>query len=244
MNLNLNISREFGSSGAVAATTPQTIFGSLAWWYRADLGVTVATGVSTWADQSGNNVNMAQASGPAQPALIASAINGQPAVRADGISQVLSATWARVAPGTQPFYLCFVAKQISWVALNCLAGDFGATGMFISADPASPQIDMFNTTNANAVSATLGTYLRIEMQFTGSTADYMKAGSAAAVTGANSGNNAGGGTLQLFNRGGSVGGRYGNWEIAEAFGYLGTASGGQRSSNDTYITGRYGAGLT
>lgn len=35
--------------------------------HRTDVGITIATGVSVWADQSGNAANWTQASGPAQP---------------------------------------------------------------------------------------------------------------------------------------------------------------------------------
>lgn len=56
------------------AWTPKFISG-LQLWLRADLGVTIATGVSAWADQSGTgdaNKNVTQATGSKQPTLNAS----------------------------------------------------------------------------------------------------------------------------------------------------------------------------
>lgn len=48
-------------------------------WLRSDLGITLATGVSAWADQSGNGYNVSQATGSARPTYAASGgPNGRP----------------------------------------------------------------------------------------------------------------------------------------------------------------------
>lgn len=224
-----------------AATTPLTILGSLAWWVRADLGITIGTGVSAWADQSGNGVNFSQGTGAAQPAFIASAVNGQPAVRGDGIDDVLSATWARAAPGTQPFYVWCIFKQVSWVPSDCLLGDFNATGFTIEQVGVSPALIQACSSIGNSNAAgTVGSYFRLESQNTNSVADYLKIG-ATNVTGTNSGNSAGTGTMQLFALGN--GSLIGNFEIAEAFAFLGAPTAPQRAALDAYCTARYGAGL-
>lgn len=49
-------------------------------WLRADRGVTVATGVSSWADQSGNGNHVVQATSSRQPALMSSLYNGLPGI--------------------------------------------------------------------------------------------------------------------------------------------------------------------
>jgi len=227
---------------AAAPTTPLTILGSLAWWVRADLGITTGTGVSAWADQSGNGVNFTQGTGASQPTLVAGAINGQPAVQFDGVDDRMNATLARVAPGTQPFYLWMVLKQITWTAGVRIVGDFVVSGCFIFQNSASPQIAQHNGANANSgAGAAVGSYARVEAQFTNTVGDYVKRG-ATNSTGGNALNNAGGGTWQLGARGDSAGAPA-NIEIAEAFLFLGTPSAGQRSSLDAYCTGRYGAGL-
>jgi len=93
--------------GGPAIFTPRSIPGLVA-WYRADLGVTIATGVSGWADQSGTgdaNKNLAQATGSAQPTRNASdaAYNNQSTLSfASASSQCMtSGTWASAL--AQPF---------------------------------------------------------------------------------------------------------------------------------------------
>ena len=233
-----------GIAGPPPPVTPLTILGSAAWWVRADLGITIATGVSAWADQSGNGVDFSQGTGAAQPAFIASAINGQPAVRGDGAGDVMAATWARASPSTQPFYIWLILKQVSFAAGRTIVGDYTAPNGFIfEQSGSSPDVRMYNVSAGSVTGgATVGSYARLEAQFTGSAADYIKAGAAAAVSGVNSGVLAGGGTLQLF-KGGPSAGVASNVEIAEAFCFLGTPDAGQRAALDAYCTSRYGAGL-
>lgn len=50
-------------------------------WLRADLGVTIATGVSSWADQSGNGNHFTQGTGSRQPTVDANTVGGQPSIR-------------------------------------------------------------------------------------------------------------------------------------------------------------------
>lgn len=59
------------AGGYTAGWTPATPSGLLL-WLRADLGVTIGTGVSAWADQSGSGNNVSQATGSKQPTLNAS----------------------------------------------------------------------------------------------------------------------------------------------------------------------------
>ncbi len=222
--------------------TPLTILGNLAWWIRADLGVTIATGVSAWNDQSGNGVNFTQGSGTKQPSFAASAINGQPAITGDGSNDSLNATFARVAPGTQPFYLWLVMKQVSWTTSDSICGDFTVNGCILFQLSSSPNLGMFNASSVNANNGnSIGSFSRIESQFTNSTSDYIKVGSTS-VTGANAGNQAGGGTFQMFCRGDDST-RFGNITIAEAFCFLGTPTSQNRIDLDAYCTSRYGSGL-
>lgn len=56
-------------------------------WLRADLGITIATGVSVWADQSGNGNNATQGTPAAQPTYFASGgANGQAYMALSGAS--------------------------------------------------------------------------------------------------------------------------------------------------------------
>lgn len=95
-------------NGGALAFTPKSLPGLVA-WYRADLGVTVATGVSSWADQSGTgdaNKNLTQATGTKQPTLNTAdaAYNNQPTLsfaRAS-VQALHSGTWsaAQAQPST------------------------------------------------------------------------------------------------------------------------------------------------
>ena len=78
------------SSGG--AVTPKTLFGSrLLLWSRADLGVTLTSGVvSAWADQSTSANHWTQGTTANRPAVSASAINGKPAISFDGSNDFLA----------------------------------------------------------------------------------------------------------------------------------------------------------
>jgi hypothetical protein len=84
-----------GGSAAPPPVTPLTIFGaaSVLQWCRADLGVTVATGVSVWADQSGNGKDYLQATAANQPTLTAAdaTLNNLPTIGFDGVNDTMLA---------------------------------------------------------------------------------------------------------------------------------------------------------
>jgi hypothetical protein len=62
-------------------------------WLKADAGITLnGSAVTQWSDQSGNNVNASQPTAGQQPVLVASAVNGKPAVKFDGVNDYLTFT--------------------------------------------------------------------------------------------------------------------------------------------------------
>lgn len=72
-------------SASSPAFDPNSIAGLTA-WFKADAGVTAASGsVTAWADQSPAGL-VATASAGAEPTLVSGAINGRPALRFDGTS--------------------------------------------------------------------------------------------------------------------------------------------------------------
>jgi hypothetical protein len=134
-----------------------------------------------------------------------------------------------------------VVKPITNINLGALVSDYVAGG-FIVDQPATPGIRQYNGTSVNTNSSfAVGAYTRVEIQFTGTTADYVKVGGSAPVTGASAGNFAGGGVLSLLGNTGLV--RYFNGELARAFCKLGTPTAPQRAALDGYCTSQYGAGL-
>lgn len=102
--------------------------GGVILWLRADQGIAVATGVSSWADLSGNGNNVTQGTGANQPTLVAAsaALGGMPALSFNGTSnRLINAAFATGA--NQPFTLMLVtandaaAGTLFWV-------DFGGAG--------------------------------------------------------------------------------------------------------------------
>jgi hypothetical protein len=53
-------------------------------WVKSDAGITIDTGVTTWADQSGNTNDFSQGEGGYQPEYVTNSINGRPVVSFDG----------------------------------------------------------------------------------------------------------------------------------------------------------------
>ena len=92
--------------------------------YRADLGVTIATGISQWLDQSGNANTLTQGGGALQPTLVASVINGQPVARFGGTQNL-----ALGGPITLPaaYSILAVIRTTSVANTQTYAGDSALT---------------------------------------------------------------------------------------------------------------------
>lgn len=105
-------------SPASVAFTPSAISG-LVLWLRADLGITTATGVSQWADQSGvgdSNRNLVQATGANQPAYVTSnaGYNNKPTLHLNGTTHTMPAAgnWSVGPPSTGTmFFVCNTASS-------------------------------------------------------------------------------------------------------------------------------------
>jgi hypothetical protein len=64
-----------------AGWTPASLGSALRLWLKADTGITLnGSTVAAWADQSGNGLNLAQATGAKQPTYNATGLNSRPAV--------------------------------------------------------------------------------------------------------------------------------------------------------------------
>lgn len=81
-------------SGGASAWRP-TNLANLAFWFRADLGVTLnGSTVSAWADQSGNGRHVTQGTAAAQPTLSTSAgLGGRPSLSFDGGDRLVSSAF-------------------------------------------------------------------------------------------------------------------------------------------------------
>jgi hypothetical protein len=94
---------------------PRRIAGLAGWWDSTDNStITTSTGVSSWADKSGNGYTLTQGTGANQPTL--STINGKQAFDYNGSSQFLSSTAAGLvafASGADRPPLTFFAVSVS-----------------------------------------------------------------------------------------------------------------------------------
>lgn len=241
-------SRNAGTPATVAApVTPLTIFGQAAMpiWLRADLGITIGTGVAAWADQSGNGNNFANGTGASQFALTANdaTLNNQATVLADGVDDFIANATANL--GALPITIIMIAKQVTWTGgrFLCCSDSLASTlGLILSI--ASPGIRQINTSQVNLQNAlAIGTWGRVQAQFTNSAADLLRAlAPANDVTGGNAG--AGVATGFRLAKQGGASTAFGNVAFAEVM-VLNVIPTAQNNTDlSAYITARYGAGLT
>ena len=224
-----------------ANSTPLTIITSvpISQWVRGDLGITIATGVSQWNDQTVNARHFTQATGSAQPTYNATdaTLNNQPTLSFDGVGQLLDSTWVRTAPATTASWISAIIKQSNWTAGHGIIADKTAVTLMARQIGASPAITQVSSTSVNSNTAlAVGAWGRIEMLFTGSVSDYLKL-IATNVSGGNAGNNAGTGTRL------GAGGTFTQCSIAELVITAGAPNAGEITALDAYYTARYGAGL-
>jgi len=242
----MGIGLGFDPLGIVAASAspaaPLTLVTSVApfVFFSADMGITLDTGVSAWADQSGNGFNASQATAGSQPLLVTgdADFGGRNSVLADGTDDFLDSAWDPPAPNAQPVWFFFVFKQVTWSASRFLwGGSTGASVLCLFQTGTEPSMKMGNTTlvNENA-GATVGSAVRGQVYFSGSTSDYIKLGSSL-VTGASAGvNNAT--LLRLFSRNGST--QSINAKLACFGAWAGEPTADERAALDAWVTSYYG----
>lgn len=121
---------------------PLSILGSaIKQWVRADQGITTATGVTNWADLSGNGNDFQQATGINQPAFEAAGFNGRPSVLFDGTNDVMtcSSSLAATLPGgtDTPFSLYIEGQFVTTSSATPVMWSGGRSSA------ANPTIDLF-----------------------------------------------------------------------------------------------------
>ena len=128
-----------GSSRTAAGDVSQT---NLIFHFRADQGITTATGVSAWLDIKGSSVSLAQSTTANQPAYDSSATVNTLAdagkMTFDGTNDSLYS--ADVKKTGQPIHIFTIFNPLSWVNN---AHIFGGKGSFIfGARPADPNYEI------------------------------------------------------------------------------------------------------
>lgn len=206
-------------------------------WYRADFGITIATGVSQWLPILGGGT-LAQATAGAQPLFVASAVNGKPAVRGDGTDDVLGpVAFTRNQPET--LNLVYKSVVIGAPSVNDVILDGNAQlagGAFLS--DTTPQYYIFSGAAGALKSALVanGAYAYVTGQYNGASS-VLRANGVEVDTG-NAGATAAAG-LTLFASGGAPI-HPSNSEIAEVEIYSRLLSLSELARSDNYHRARYG----
>jgi hypothetical protein len=104
------LSTKYGLAWQSSATVPQTVADLELWLDASQItGVSEAAALATWSDASGHAHHASQASAPSRPTFRGTAMNGQPAVRFDGVDDYLGLVGA-VVSGAQARTVFFVAR--------------------------------------------------------------------------------------------------------------------------------------
>ena len=218
--------------------SPASLGSNLLAWYRADLGITTATGVSVWADQSGRGDSarhLLQATGGAQPAYSSAhaSFNTRPAVVPDGTNDYLqSGTWS--AAVAQPF-TTFAAAAASGTGtktlVDSLSGGHASLGTITAAGNANANF------GSSLSTATAWTSAQIVAAVAngGSTAIY-QGNATTATSGAGGANGASGATVFADN---GLASNWWNGACPELFFVSGAASLTDRQNAFAYMSRRY-----
>ncbi len=118
----------YDPSSFPAVTGPGGVGTNLLRWYRADAGVTTVTGVTQWADLSGNEANVTQATTANQPVYntASNLLNFNPSLTFDGAGDYLNNPFAGVAFINGGYTAYYVASNTTPSA-NKYVLSFGAT---------------------------------------------------------------------------------------------------------------------
>jgi hypothetical protein len=204
-------------------------------WVRADLGITIGTGVSTWADQNTTANNYVQATGGKQPVynINDATLNNLPSLTFDGVNdELIDSGFTLPAPGTTPTCILMVAKINSFTTNGCLVSDSSGVGSgCIIEFPSANNLQLQSGSATSSVSTATNTWVRIRANLTDSTADLLRVG-ATQTTGNNSGN-----TINAGRAIASAGGlAFGNITVFELvyLNYIPSAT--QLAAYDAYIT--------
>ena len=216
----------------VAPIDPATLTNLRGWW-KADTGITIATGVSQWDDQSGNGNNLLQAVGASQPTVTAAAINGLPCITFNGSSHNMTAAFAL----TQPVTIFMVARQVTWTTTrNFHDGITAADSMLLSQLTTTPNLRIFaGTSLTGANTLALNTFGMITEIFNGASSE-IRITDSTPISG-NAGAAAPGG-ITLGSRQTST--AFANIGVAELIVMNAVATAAERAGVRAYIAQRFG----
>jgi hypothetical protein len=176
-----------GNTGGGAVLTPVDVVGTanIAAWWRTDSGITLGTGVGSWVPIVGTGT-FAQATSTKQPLFTAndSTLFGRGTFVGDGFDDYLTAPLTLATPSlATPNFFRFIFKTVVHLSGLALLGT-GSNQMSVTMGGVSPALLQRNTVAVNSnTGAPVGTWTRLEVYFSGTTADSLKLGSTLVAAG-------------------------------------------------------------
>lgn len=133
---------------------------NLAAWFRLGVGITTATGVSQWDDQSGNGRHLKQGTGANQPAL-----QGDNTILFDGSAHYLKCDAFTL---NQPTTIYILFKQVSWTANDVVYDGNTVNVQLLWQRTASPGMMIYAGTNSSVNNnLAVGTYGSVAAVYNG-----------------------------------------------------------------------------
>lgn len=194
-------------------------------WYRFNQGITVATGVSQWNDQSGNTRHLTQATGSAQPTK-----NANGSILFDGAAHFLAITPVAIA---QPSTFYILMKQVTWTVNDYIwdGNSLNNTRLLQSATTPNLAFDTGGVGLIQLGGPALGSYAVLSVIHNGASSS-AQFGLAAPTTG-NAGTTAADGFM-IGARGGGLAG-FSNIEVMEIILFASAHSGDTRAGIARYL---------
>jgi hypothetical protein len=255
----------FAVESAVSGTTSTAVFSSVDYmtsvpqrsanlvsWLRADANVVYngSNQVSSWGDQSSNGYNATQSTSANQPTLVASAINGLPAISFNGTSSILQfpTGFANFSSGASIFIVTKPAATTSSSQfLNLGTGSSNDYNIGIQINSSTKaEYFVYNSAGTTATRVAYGTVIGTVAQLL----DAVQSGTSATIwtNGLTGVNNASMNSIPTDTSGrtnnylgqGSGGANYFSGYIAEVLIYNTALTTVQRQAVETYLINKYG----
>lgn len=121
---------DYFTLGMPTPPAPGGVVNNLNLWLKANQGVTGGGSASAWADQSGNNFNVTQATGANQPAILSNQFNFNPSLQFDGSNDNLQNAGGTLGTNTFTDVYAFAVSRTNVVQNSYVFFETNAVGQF------------------------------------------------------------------------------------------------------------------
>lgn len=217
---------------------PTDLTGCALWLDAADGStITLATGVSAWADKSGAGHHLSQATGSLQPGIVSAGLGGLDFVRFDGTDDRLSAAWASQATPVTAVGVSRIRSNDIYANPLGVIGD-GNLGSAIAfgLDAAGTAYRQVAGTSHAGSAATNNVWYVFTNVLNGAASFARANGSSIISVG-----NAGSATASTFNLGANSGPtRWDTIDVAEIIWYASALSAAEYAAVEAYLAAKWG----